>query len=62
MRYECQMQNDLDQKCEVPDAVQIDERDSEKLSLGYGEAQFKYFLKHKKWMMVNRSQCHKYFG
>ena len=33
---------DLDQKCEVPDAVQIDERDSEMSSLGYGEAQFKH--------------------
>ena len=32
----------LDQKGEVPDTVQIDERDSEKLSLGYGEAQFKH--------------------
>ena len=26
----------------MPDAVQIDERDSEMSSLGYGEAQFKH--------------------
>ena len=56
----------LDQKCGVPDAVQIDERDSEMSSLGYGKAQFKRFGVHEKcfriWMMASRSQCHKYFG
>ena len=57
---------DLDQKCEVPDEVQVDERDSEMSSLGYGEAQFKHFEVHKTcfriWMMASRGQCHKYFG
>ena len=57
---------DLNQKCEVPDTVQIDERDSEMSSLGYGKAQFKHFGVHEKcfriWMMASRGQCHKYFG
>ena len=52
--------------CEVPDVVQVDERDIEMSSLGYGEAQFKHFGVHKKcfriWMMASRGQCHKYFG